>query len=133
MSNHPIQWGAANVAWTVDGYELGVPVWLDERASALFAQRVGPALEEVFDSDDEFEATWSGGRIESSQRGTSAEPGVLMIVTGRTLFAVPPERLAEVLTPLALACRTEADEQHARDEELAKDWIERLRALKDLE
>jgi hypothetical protein len=116
-----------------DGYRLTLTIWLDQRASALFERRVADALrslDELTDADG-LAYEFHGGRISRSERGANADPAALSVIAPRTLFAVEPERLRVVLGELAAECKREADEQHERDEEIAEQWLQRVRALSE--
>src|SRR4051794_8097173 len=126
----PVQWGRAELAWVPDGYRLDIPIWLQERASALFESRVLDALRqyhELGDADAHM-VEFTPGRHWTDQGGrVGADPAALTIVAPRTLFALDPEDLRSTLSNLARDCQREADEQHARDEEIAESWLQRLR------
>jgi hypothetical protein len=124
----PIQWGAANLSWTPDGYRLELPVWLDVRGSAVFEQRL-PDLLESFEAlkDGPLSFEFTGGRRWSNETGAGADPASLTVIAHRTLFAVAPEELHRVLGTAAAESQREADEQHARDQEAATAWLATLR------
>jgi hypothetical protein len=127
----PIQWRRSEFRWSPPAnYRLSLTVWLAERASALFEERLSHALglfEELSDAGARYE--FRGGTLTRDDRGANAEPAILTIVADRTLFAIKPARLLEVLGGLAAECRREADEQQERDDEIAKDWLRELDAL----
>ena len=133
--NDPIQWGRTELGWTPDGYRLTLTIWLDGRASALFERRVADTLRALddFANDGELAYEFQAGERWRDERGAGAEPALLTIVAPRTLFAIEPERLRAALSDLAAECQREADEQHERDEELAADWLQRVRRLSDAE
>jgi len=125
--NDPVQWGRSNLAWTPEGYKLRLTIWLDQRGSALFASKVGDTLAGFQDLEGA-EARWIPGSITHDAKSTEAEPGELEITADRVLFAIAPADFRRAVTDLALACRREGDEQQARDEELAAEWLTQLRA-----
>lgn len=131
MTNDPIQWGRAEVAWTPTGYRLTLPVWLDARGSALFEARVGDLLESLEELGEGAVRVWTfeHGHIHRTKTEVRADPGLLRITAPRTLFALEPARLQDVLGALAATCRREGDEQQDRDEEIAGDWLGRVRVL----
>jgi hypothetical protein len=124
--NDPIQWGRSDLAWSPPAvYKLTLTVWLAERASALFEHRLRDALAS-FEDLREASYEFRGGTLTRDARGANAEPAILTIISDRTLFAIEPARLREVLGPLAADCRREADEQQERDDEIAKQWLREL-------
>jgi hypothetical protein len=127
----PIQWRRSEFTWSPPAhYKLTLTVWLAERALALFEQRLPDALasfEELTEAGASYE--FRGGTLTRDERGASAEPAVLTIIADRTLFAIKPARLLEVLGGLAATCRREADEQQQRDDEIARDWLRELDEL----
>ena len=129
--NDPIQWGRSELSWSPPAnYELTLTIWLAERASALFEQQLAASLasfDELSDAGASYE--FRGGTLTRDERGTNAEPAILTITADRTLFAVKPARLLEVLGGLAAECRREASEQQERDDEIAKDWLRELHEL----
>src|SRR4051812_26288289 len=109
--NDPIQWGRSSLTWSPPSdYRLTLTVWLAERASAIFEHRLRDALQ-TFDDLRDATYEFDSGALTRDGRGTNAEPAILTIVAGRTLFAIPPSKLREVLSALAVDCRLEADEQ----------------------
>lgn len=131
--NDPIQWGRTELSWSPDGYRLTLTVWLDERASALFERRVPDALRslDALTDDGNLAYEFQGGSRWRNERGAGAEPALLTVIAPRTLFAVEPERLRTVLGELAAECQREADEQHERDEEIAAEWLRKIRSMSD--
>lgn len=123
----PIQWGRAQLSWAPDGYHLTIELWLDERASALFDARVGEALAEFDELGADPVYRFEGGRRWHNASGAGAEQARLTVIAPRTLFAIEPGRLQDTLGRLATKCELEADEQHGRDQEIAEDWLARLR------
>lgn len=126
----PIQWPNSNLEWTPDGYCLSLVVWLDQRASALFERLIEAALTELDSlAEEDFELEFTGGARWKTATGAESKPAQLTIIAPRTLFAVDPEALGRTLRALAARCQEEADEQHERDEQIASDWLKRLRSL----
>lgn len=130
MSNK-VQWGKTELAWAPDGYRLTLTVWIDVRASMLFEQRLPEALQrfEEFADSGEFRYEFAGGGRWQTERGADSEAAVLTIIAPRTIFAIDPEKLRIAFDDLASTCQAEADEQHERDEEIAEDWLAKVRAL----
>ena len=130
-----IQWADATLSWTPAGYRLELDVWIDERASALFEVRLEETLQ-PFDAldDGDLRVTFVPAALldvaEDGRRSTDHEPAELEVVAPRTLFAIDPVAFRAALDELAVSCQQEADEQHARDEELARQWLRRLRGTR---
>lgn len=128
--NDPIQWGRSELTWSPEGYRLKLSVWLDVRASALFERGLPAVLDGFAELFDDGKLTWEfeGGHRWANETGAGSEPGSLVLLAPRTIFAIDPERLRAALRDLAVSARKEADEQQARDQEIAEAWLKDLRS-----
>lgn len=125
----PIHWGRTLLDWTPDGYRLVLTIRLQERAAALFESRLAELLQS-FEAllDDDLLYDFASGSVENFPRaGFNTDHATLAIVAGRSLFAVDADSFRTALTDLAVTCRREANEQQKRDEELAEEWLAKLR------
>ncbi len=129
--DNPIQWSRTHLDWTPEGYRLVLTIRLQERAAALFESRLAGLLES-FEAllDDDLLYDFASGAVENAPRvgGYNTGHATLAIIAGRSLFAVDADGFRSALTELAVTCRREAAEQQQRDEEIAKDWLAKLRA-----
>lgn len=141
--NALIQWGRVTLDWTPpDVFVLTVPIWLDERGSALFGNELRTIIDALndlhpgryardYDEDSEEvvqDHDFDPGSRTQNARGADSEPAMLRLWTTRNIFLIKPERLRAVLDEVATRCDSRAEEARASDEGLARGWLDRLRA-----
>lgn len=118
-----VRWERAAIAWTPEGYQLTVPVFVtDERAALLLSRVLRRALNET-------DAAWTiqAGYLHRDDRGTETEDGVLTLSTPR-LFDLDPNSVRELVNRSVETAIREAEEQQQRDEARSRDFLAQLRS-----
>ena len=116
----PLQWGAATVVWSENGYVLTVPMYLDKRAvasldRAKLARDLGNAQLQLQP------AVWTRG-----PNGTSVQRGSLVLISPKLLDLSPVE-LRITHNNAANAARRQAAEDDTTDDTRIAAYIEALR------
>lgn len=117
----PFQWGAASIAWTLEGYLLRVPAYLNARAVSLIDD--ANFLMSIPGAKVEYElepAVWTTGN------GTSVEPGELRIRWSELPDAAG-EAIREPLDRAARKALREADAATERDKTIVDSLLGQLR------
>jgi hypothetical protein len=118
--DHPLQWGAATIAWTPSGYVLSVPMYLDARATQLLET----SMPDVPGAEVDYlmrPAVWT--KVDS---GTSVEPGELQI-SSQVFFDFAPEELKRLLDQASTRASNKAAKEEAHDDEMARRFLVGLR------
>lgn len=117
----PFQWGAATLTWSPTGYELHVPMFLDERATLALDR--SDWLSRLPGAD--VRGSLRTGAKLKGESGASFEPGELVIASP-SLFDIDPRELRRVLDELGSDCREQAAREEAADHERARAFLKAL-------
>jgi len=122
-SNTALQWGAASIAWTPNGYILRVPAYLDARAVSLIDDSL--LLASIPGSRVEYElepAVWK-----KTDRGTSVEPGELRIRWPEGLPDAAGQAIREPLDRAVGRAMLDAERATEQDEAIVDSLLRQLR------
>lgn len=117
-----VHWGGASIKWTPQGYELKVQ-------ASVFGPRAAGILQRELDaSRTDFDTHWyvSSGEIERTGIGSTAHFS-LVALRHPNLLGLDPDEIRSTVNEAAATAVKEAEEAEARDNQLASDFLGKLR------